>query len=103
MAAIDNYFALEPIIVQHIKDRVDGLLAVDTPFDIDNMLEFANVAPSVSVIYYGDRMGESSSNGKVSTQYQQWLIVLKVRDSKAQGRDTNELCVPMPIRLSCRF
>lgn len=88
---VSNYFAVEPIIAQHIKANVTGLLDVDTPFDIDDMLNHSNATPSVSVIYYGDRMGDSASKGKITTQYQQWLIVLKVRDAKAQGRDTNEL------------
>lgn len=91
MTAIDNYFAIEPLIVQNIRQNVDNLLDIDTPFDIDTMLDFSNVTPSVSVIYYGDKMGESSTNGKMTSQYQQWLIVLKVRDSGSQGRDTNSL------------
>lgn len=88
---LDDYFAVEPLIVQHIKASVTGLASVDTPFDIDDMLNNSNDTPSVSVIYYGDRMGESSSNGKKTTQYQQWLVVLKVRDPIAQSRETNEL------------
>ena len=91
MTAINDYFAVEPVIVEHIKNNMTDLLDVDTPFDIDDMLESSNDTPSVSVIYYGDRMGESSTSGKVTTQYQQWLIVLKVRDAKAQGKNTNDL------------
>ena len=91
MTAINDYFAVEPVIVEHIKNNMTDLLDVDTPFDIDDMLESSNDTPSVSVIYYGDRMGESSTSGKVTTQYQQWLVVLKVRDANAQGKNTTDL------------
>ena len=91
MTAINDYFAVEPVIVEHIKNNMTDLLDVDTPFDIDDMLKSSNDTPSVSVIYYGDRMGESSTSGKVTTQYQQWLVVLKVRDANAQGKNTTDL------------
>lgn len=91
MTAIADYFAVEPIIVKHIKASVENLEDVDTPFDIENMLDSVNTTPSVSVIYYGDRMGDSTSNGKITTQYQQWLIVLKVHDAEAQSKNTNDL------------
>lgn len=86
-----NYFAVEPLIVEHIKTNVANLLEVDTPFDIDDMLNNANTAPSVSVIYYGDRVSEASSKGVINSQYQQWLIVLKLRDPMAQSGNTNSL------------
>lgn len=89
--SITDYFAVEPLIVQHIKNNMPNLVAIDTPFDIDNMLDNRNGTPSVSVIYNGDRMGDSTQNGKVTTQYQQWLIVLKVSHADAQSSHTNEL------------
>lgn len=86
-----NYFEVESHIVHHIKNNVDNLLAVDTPFDIDDMLDHSNVTPSVSVIYYGDRMGENGARGVLASQYQQWLVVLKLHDPKAQAGNTNSL------------
>lgn len=86
-----NYFEVEPILVEHIRTNVDNLLVVDTPFDINDMLDNCNETPSVSVIYYGDRMGEVSAHGALNSQYQQWLIVLKLNDPMAQSGDTNSL------------
>lgn len=86
-----NYFAVEPLLVQHLKEHVQNLHSVDTPFDIDDMLQNSQFAPSISVIYYGNRIGESSANGKVCSQYQQWLIVLKLNDPMAQSGHTNSL------------
>lgn len=86
-----NYFAVEPLIVDHIKANVANLLDVDTPFDIDDMLDNTNTTPSVSVIYHGDRVGDVSAKGTINSQYQQWLIVLKLRDPMAQSGNTNSL------------
>lgn len=88
---ITDYFAVEPLIVKHIKTSMPELLEVNTPFNIDDMLDHSNTDKSVSVIYYGDRMGESSGKGKMTSQYQQWLIVLTVRDAHAQGGTTNSI------------
>ena len=88
---ITDYFAVEPVIVEHIKASMPDLLEVNTPFNIDDMLDHSNTDKSVSVIYYGDRMGEVSGRGKITSQYQQWLIVLTVRDAKAQAGTTNSI------------
>lgn len=88
---ITDYFAVEPLIVEHIKTSIPELLEVNTPFNVDDMLDSSNGDKTVSVIYYGDRMGETSGKGKVSVQYQQWLVVLTVRDPAAQGGHTNSI------------
>lgn len=88
---ITDYFAVEPLIVEHIKSSIPELAEVNTPFNIDDMLDNVNTDKTVSVIYYGDRMGETSGKGKVSSQYQQWLIVLTVRDAAAQTGSTNSI------------
>lgn len=88
---ITDYFAVEPVIVEHIKASMPDLLEVNTPFNIDDMLDHSNTDKSVSVIYYGDRMGEVSGRGKITSQYQQWLIVLTVRDAQAQAGTTNSI------------
>ncbi len=88
---ITDYFAVEPLIVEHIKASMTDLNEVNTPFNIDDMLDNANNDKTVSVIYYGDRMGDVSGKGKVTSQYQQWLVVLTVRDAGAQSGDTNSI------------
>lgn len=88
---ITNYFAVEPIIVGHIANSIPELIEVNTPFNIDDLLNNVNGTPSVSVIYYGDRMGDVVGKGSVTSQYQQWLIVLAVRDAMAQSRNTNSI------------
>ena len=88
---ITDYFAVEPLIVAHITESMPDLIEVNTPFNIDDMLDQSNNDKTVSVIYYGDRMGESSGKGKMTSQYQQWLVVLTVRDAHAQGGTTNSI------------
>lgn len=88
-----EYFAVEPLLVDNIKNNVDGLIKVDTPFSIDAMLDNRNNAPSVSIIWYGERFSEQvGRNGPAkSIQYDQWLVVLKINDTCAQSVDTHSI------------
>ena len=88
-----QYFAVEPILVEHITNNVSGLIEVDTPFSIESMLDNSNNAPSVSIIWYGERFSEQvgRDNRTKSIQYDQWLIVLKVRDTESQAADTHSI------------
>ncbi len=84
-----GYFVLEPILVDRIKQHVPGLVEVNTPFNIEEMLEASNNSPSVSVIYYDDRVSTDAGRGEMAVTYQQWLIVLSVRHSGAQLQETS--------------
>ena len=88
-----KYFAVEPLLVEHIKTNVAGLIEVNTPFNIEAMLDNSNNAPSISVIWYGERFSEQVGRDSriKSIQYDQWLIVLKVRDTEAQSSDTQSI------------
>ncbi len=92
MSALE-YFAVEPVLVDNIKNNVDGLIEVDTPFSIESMLDNRNNAPSVSIIWYGERFSEQvGRNGLAkSIQYDQWLVVLKINDTCAQSVDTHSI------------
>lgn len=100
-----NYFALEPIIKAHLQD-IESIQAVYTPFSVDDMLESTAVAPSISVIYVDDRVGESAGNGSASIVYQQWLVVLCVEDAGSQLEDTTQIrnaASPMIIEILKRM
>lgn len=88
-----QYFAVEPILVEHITNSVDGLIEVDTPFSIESMLDNRNNAPSVSIIWYGERFSEQvgRDNRTKSIQYDQWLLVLKINDTESQSSDTQSI------------
>lgn len=88
-----QYFAVEPLLVEHIKASVEGLVEVDTPFSIESMLDNSNNAPSISIIWYGERFSEQvgRDNRTKSIQYDQWLIVLKVRDTESQSSYTQSI------------
>ena len=88
-----QYFAVEPLLVEHIKASVDGLVEVDTPFSIESMLDNRNNAPSVSIIWYGERFSEQvgRDNRTKSIQYDQWLLVLKINDTESQSSDTQSI------------
>ena len=82
-----NYFALEPVIKDHLTG-IDSIQAIYTPFSVDDMLQATAVAPSISIIYVDDRVGESAGNGTASVVYQQWLVVLCVEEAGSQLEDT---------------
>lgn len=86
----NSYFALEQPIVDQLK-TIDGIEAVYTHFSIEDMMQGVTVAPSISVIYVDDRVGESVINGKVNTIHQQWLVVLTVQDAGSQLDATMEI------------
>ena len=91
MTIIQDYFAVEPVLVDRIQTDMPELVEVNTPFTIEAMLEGSNNAPSVSVIYFDDRVSESVGNGSSATIFQQWLVVLCIRDAGAQLQNTNSL------------
>lgn len=88
---VESYFALESAIVNRIQECVPELRAIYTPFNIEEMMKITNVSPSVSVIYFDDRIGDSAGTGKVVSTYQQWLVVLSLRHAAAQLQNTNVL------------
>lgn len=85
-----NYFALEPVIKDNLTG-IDSIQAIYTPFSVDDMLQATAVAPSISIIYVDDRVGESVGNGTASVVYQQWLIVLCVEEAGSQLEDTTQV------------
>lgn len=85
-----DYFALEPEIVEQLK-TIEGILAVNTPFSVDDMLQITNIAPALNVIYVGDRVGDSAGQGRSNSITQQWLIVLAVRDASSQLDQTSNI------------
>ena len=87
---LSDYFAVEPKIVELIETNKD-ILAVNTPFSVDDMLQITNIAPALNVIYVGDRVGESAGQGRANMVTQQWLIVLAVRDASSQLDQTSNI------------
>lgn len=85
-----EYFALEPAIVERLRD-IEGILAINTPFSVDDMLQVVNVSPSLNVIYVGDQVGESAGRGRSAPITQQWLVVLAVQDASAQLEETSNI------------
>jgi hypothetical protein len=94
---IDNYFALEPVIVEALKNNIPEIETIHTPFSIEEMLGMTNEEVALSVIYFDDRVAGSVGQGQAGAIYQQWLVVLSVRDASSQLQQTNairELAAP---------
>lgn len=87
---IDQYFALEPVIVDALKAEFEGV-PIFTPFSIEQMLTASNEDISLHVIYFDDRVASDAGQGNMSVIYQQWLVVLCLRDATAQLQHTNAI------------
>ncbi|WP_122897757.1 hypothetical protein [Acinetobacter sp. B51(2017)] len=90
MSMIQQYFGLEPILVDVLKAKF-GELPIYTPFSIEEMLENSNDEVSLNVIYFDDRIGDDAVQGRNSVVHQQWLIVLCIRDASSQLQQTNAI------------
>src|SRR3712207_2536658 len=83
-----NYFEAEGAIVNRLKSFT-GIEKVYTPFSLADMVESSQASPALHVIYAGDVVaGSSVGGGTKRTIDQRWLVVLAVRNPKAQLNDT---------------
>lgn len=87
---VEDYFAMEKHLLQHLQNTFTDI-DIQTPFNIEDMLQASNADKSISVLYFGDRVSDSASSGKTTTVYQQWLVVLSVREAQSQLENTNEI------------
>ncbi len=91
---ITDYFAAETAIVARLKEMVTEVPAnhVFTPFGLDGMMENSQPSPALHIIYAGDVVTTDSAGQRTKQLIgQRWLIVLAVRNAKAQLKDTTEI------------
>lgn len=88
MQNIDNYFALEDDILKRIKAEIPEVEEIVTPFSVDDLFESIVSDVGIGIIYVGDRISDTSGDGKANAIYQQWLIALGVSDASAQQSET---------------
>ena len=88
MQKIDTYFALEDDILEHIKAEIPEVKEIVTPFSVDDLFESIVGDVGIGIIYVGDRISDTSGDGKANAIYQQWLIALGVSDASAQQSET---------------
>jgi hypothetical protein len=95
---ITNYFAAEQAIIGRLRERVEGIAKIYTPFDLHGVVESSQASPALHVVYAGDsvggtQQGQQSGAGASKTVDQRWLVVLAVRTAAAQLQDTTEIRV----------
>ncbi|MFW1735371.1 hypothetical protein ACG94V_12485 [Acinetobacter sp. ULE_I001] len=88
MQNIENYFALEDDILKRIKAEIPEVEEVVTPFDVDDLFQAVVGDIGIGIIYVGDRIADTTGDGKANAVYQQWLIALTVADASAQLTET---------------
>lgn len=89
-----DYFEAETAIVARLKEQVTDVPDnhVFTPFGLDGMMENTQPSPALHVIYAGDVVSNDSAGQRSRLMIgQRWLVVLAVRNPKAQLKDTTEI------------
>lgn len=91
---IADYFGVEPAIIARLKAEVPEVPEshIFTPFGLDGMMENSQPSPSLHVIYAGDAVtGDEVGARTRQIVGQRWLVVLAVRNAKAQLKNTTEI------------
>lgn len=78
---IENWFALEPLLVERIKSRVPTDVLVAGIQDESGVSEATLGNAAILIMYHGDRPGDSAGHGAASIDYQQWLIWVAVKNA----------------------
>lgn len=100
MNGITDYFGAEPLIIARLKALlVDAesaplvpLAHYFTPFGLAEMQESSQPSPAIHVIYAGDVVTSEAVGQRSRTMInQRWLVILALRNARAQLRDTSEL------------
>lgn len=78
-----DYLAVIPLVVAQLKDALGSDVQVLEAADLAGLEEAQQPTPAVHVIYDGDVVGESLSNGKQAIDHRLMLVV--VVDNTRQG------------------
>lgn len=80
----DHYLSAEGYLIEQLKAKVPGFKAVLSAADLAGVLEAAQQTPAAHVLYWGERLGDSTGRGRAQMSYQQWLIVIATRNASTQ-------------------
>lgn len=84
MAAAD-YLADEALIVARLKLKTTGFgNNVLNAADLAGVEQTKQITPAVFVIYIGDRLGKEAGRGIGQEVFQQWAVVVAVRNARSQ-------------------
>jgi hypothetical protein len=87
-----NYFEAEASIIARVSEFAPELAAIYTPFVIGDITEASQKSPSVHVIFAGeDVISDDAGRGSRKPVDQKWLIVLALRNAKAQLAHTESI------------
>lgn len=86
---IDNYLFLEELIIDRVKNEVNGLKVVEGRSALASLAEDQQVVPAVYVVYLGDQLADDTSHQGVRRIVQQvtqnWAAVLAVNPADGQN------------------
>ena len=86
----ENYLGAESHLIS-VLEKVEGFKDVCSTNDLAEVEERSQKAPCAHVIYFGDRVPDTS-NGGVQTQVTQiWLVVIAVRQGRGSNSEAGKL------------
>lgn len=99
---MNDYFVAEKPIVDRLKVEVPEVNGrVFTLSNIEQVTEEQQTTPALHVLHGGDIIGKSSSDGQAQTFDQIWIVVVAVKNAKAQksGELLREIAGPIIFKL----
>ena len=82
---MESLFAVEPLIIARLKERVPGLRSVDGALDVMDAISGSRPPPAAAVIWDGESVprGDTHQVGGEQIVEQRWLVVLGIRNVRA--------------------
>ena len=81
-----DYFSLEPLLIQRLKDAaIPGVRMVYSSAELAKVDEKMQITPALHVLFHGDNVlegqGKQAEKGKKQAVSQQWMVVVAVNNA----------------------
>jgi len=77
---MSHFLALEGLIADRLRERLDGSVHVLTAPALDAIASGTQPTPAVYVLYAGGSVSESRQDGLAARIAQQWMVLVAVRN-----------------------
>ncbi|MBF0098021.1 MAG: hypothetical protein HQM04_16290 [Magnetococcales bacterium] len=82
---MDNYFAVEPLIVARLKEQLFSTVTVQSIWGMPKIQEVPELLPSVLVLLEADQPGEINLYGAAQKIEQVWTCIVVVKDAATEA------------------
>ncbi|MBF0098355.1 MAG: hypothetical protein HQM04_12455 [Magnetococcales bacterium] len=82
---MDDYFAVEPLIVARLRERLSSNITVQPTWGIAKIQEVPELLPAVLVLLEADQPGEINLSGAAQKIEQIWTCIVVVKDAASEA------------------